>query len=73
MATLVLMFLATAIAAAFKVSAAVKKTDTAFRYEESAAGAPLEVQVQDSPNGFYSESITVTEYQAENGYRYYQK
>lgn len=67
-ATLVLAFLANSVVAATKLNAAVRDKDDSFRYSVHPAQSTLKLTVKGAN---YTETIPVTEYQEENGFRRY--
>lgn len=77
-ATLVCLFLATAIVTGSRVNAKVRETDVSFRYaEDGAAGNDLTLTVTGNGGTPVSETITVQEFttsrdaNGEEQYRYY--
>lgn len=69
-ATFVLLFLATAVATAFRLNARVRDTDTAFRYDAE-AGSTASVQIWSKDTGIQYDAVAIEDYESENGYHYY--
>lgn len=68
-ATLVLLFLATAVVSSYRLNASVQEADVSFHYTRE-DGQEKSVTISDR-DGFSRQNVTVTEYTDGNDYHYY--